>query len=594
MCYDESVDKEAAMRGSRLGKVALIFAVIFLGCFWAFAEETGIRGLYRHTLDNGMELFVAENDNVPLVYAEVAVHCGAFTQTLDTAGLFHLYEHMMFKGNELFPNAAALTRALSDMGAGDWNGSTDVDCVNYFVTVPATLLEKVVEFWASAIRTPLLSEAELENEKRVVLSEIKANTHDEGRVVYRYQCEKLFSDAPWTLDPSGSEKVVSQATRQTLCALQSEYYIPKNTALFIGGSVKDEEVLAVVKTFFGDWENTKEAQSADNALSDNALDSANDNKNADSAIMASGDGTLSSGDKNNSDNMASSANIASGGKLIANNSDAGARDDDGFNSTRLDTTTPNLTNKKSTLSSKTKKSKKEKPIDIGKSGTVFRHADEALTSDVNAYMPYKKMATSIAQITTAFRGPDAYFSREDTYIADVLAMALSSPTGAFMTELVTDGDLGVPGSDYVWVSFPTSRNSAVFTFGLMCASSGKSIAEKTDIFNEKLNQALRDVKKYISSEELKSVTTRLLDEDLITQESAEGLLRTLRFWWAHADANYYFDYKERIAAVTLDALQAFCDKYFLGKHHLSVVLANPQVCKEQSSRFRYAKFQKIK
>ena len=44
---------------------------------FAFAELTSITGLYRYKLDNGLELFVAENDAAPLAYIEIAVRAGS-------------------------------------------------------------------------------------------------------------------------------------------------------------------------------------------------------------------------------------------------------------------------------------------------------------------------------------------------------------------------------------------------------------------------------------------------------------------------------------------------------------------------------------
>ena len=87
-----------------------------------------------YKLDNGLKLFVEENHSVPLTYIEIAVKCGSYTQTEETAGLFHLYEHMMFKGNSLYKDASSVNRALSDMGVSEWNGTTGLECVNYFFT----------------------------------------------------------------------------------------------------------------------------------------------------------------------------------------------------------------------------------------------------------------------------------------------------------------------------------------------------------------------------------------------------------------------------------------------------------------------------
>ena len=96
------------------------------------ASSSG-KNVESFTLENGLKVFTSENHSVPLVYIEIAVRAGGVTQTPETAGLFHLYEHMMFKGNELYRDAASVQKAINDMGVTSWNGTTSPDCVNYFL-----------------------------------------------------------------------------------------------------------------------------------------------------------------------------------------------------------------------------------------------------------------------------------------------------------------------------------------------------------------------------------------------------------------------------------------------------------------------------
>lgn len=240
---------------------SIIVTLFFLWQTWA--ESTPIDDLYQYTLPNGLKVFVAENHNVPLTYIEIAIKCGAFTQERDTAGLFHLYEHMMFKGNALYPNAAATTRALSDMGVAFWNGTTDLECVNYYFTVPSNLTEEGLRFWSAAIRSPLLDKKELENEKRVVLSEIRADDSDPNHKVARARCKALFPDAPYKMSPGGDKSVVKKASVEQLRAIQKKYYVPHNAALFIGGDVKPDDVYLLVKGIYGDWEDSDVASESD-------------------------------------------------------------------------------------------------------------------------------------------------------------------------------------------------------------------------------------------------------------------------------------------------------------------------------------------
>ena len=79
-------------------------------------------GLSTKTLSNGLEVFVFRNTNVPLATVQITFRAGAVGQTPDTAGLFHLYEHMLFKGNDVYADEAALNAAMTELGVSGWNG----------------------------------------------------------------------------------------------------------------------------------------------------------------------------------------------------------------------------------------------------------------------------------------------------------------------------------------------------------------------------------------------------------------------------------------------------------------------------------------
>lgn len=235
-------------------------AVFLLGEFFCLsAQETAVSSLFHYTLENGLELFVMENDSAPLAYIEIAVKAGAVTQTPENAGLFHLYEHMMFKGNEKYPNQKEAYSALNKMGVSDWNGTTSIDRVNYFFTVPAALLKDGLEYWSYAVRTPLLDKQELENEKAVVLSEIEGGLSEPGRVFGAGVFKEMFPSCPWKTDTSGSPQIIKNAAAEDLKKIQEEYYVPANTALFVGGAVEHNEVYSLVNEIYGSWQNGKNA-----------------------------------------------------------------------------------------------------------------------------------------------------------------------------------------------------------------------------------------------------------------------------------------------------------------------------------------------
>ncbi len=220
-----------------------------------------ISGFSYKKLENGLDVFMMENHSAPVVYIEIALKAGAIVQQPDTAGLFHLFEHMIFKGNTKYKSAAEVQRVLNDMGVSNWNGSTGDEFVNYYFTIPKDELEKGLEFWSYAIREPLIDAEELENEKKVVISEITGGYSDPSRQFAAAVNLSLFPKFPWQLDPSGSVKNVSSCTVEKLRSIQKQYYVPDNAALFIGGDIEPEIVNAFVNKYYGTWQKSTDSDS---------------------------------------------------------------------------------------------------------------------------------------------------------------------------------------------------------------------------------------------------------------------------------------------------------------------------------------------
>ena len=233
-----------------------VLVQIFQNSF-VFSKETNYPGVFRYELENGLELFVAENSAAPLVYIEIAVRAGAVSHTKETAGLFHLYEHMLFKGNAKYSNQVEFTEAMNELGVSDYNGTTGLDRVNYFFTIPSSKIKEGLEFWSYAVRTPKLDESELENEKKVVLSEIEADFTNPSKIRSSGLMKALFPSCPWRLDPGGNPDVVKNASVSDLKKMQQTFYVPENSAVFVGGDVYHEEVLKYVNEIFGGWKKSE-------------------------------------------------------------------------------------------------------------------------------------------------------------------------------------------------------------------------------------------------------------------------------------------------------------------------------------------------
>jgi len=247
------------------GVIAIIFC-LFVSLVPAGAQTAApsaaqgreVTGLQTFTLENGLEVFVLENHTVPLARIQIAFRTGGISQTPQTAGLFHLYEHMLFKGNRAYPDQTALQAAMRDLGVADWNGGTSAESVSYYFSVPSDRVDKGIEFWADAVRYPLLDAKELATEKDVVVSEILANFSDPGNLYGSAIRKAMFWQYPWRKDVAGSEALVRAATVPVLRQIQQTWYVPNNAALFVGGDVSPAAVRAAAQKYLGDWKRTKD------------------------------------------------------------------------------------------------------------------------------------------------------------------------------------------------------------------------------------------------------------------------------------------------------------------------------------------------
>lgn len=206
----------------------------------------------RKVLANGMEIIVVENHGVPIATLEIDVKNGSFTQPPDFAGLAHMYEHMFFKANKALPEPEEFTDRAAELGAL-FNGSTQEERVNYFLTLPADSLEGGIGFLANALRSPLFRADELAREKEVVIGEYDRNEAQPGFEFNQKTTAALYPGQFSRKNTIGDRKILQNVTPEQMRVIQKKYYVPNNSALIVTGDVNPEKVFAFAQKYFGDW-----------------------------------------------------------------------------------------------------------------------------------------------------------------------------------------------------------------------------------------------------------------------------------------------------------------------------------------------------
>src|SRR4030095_5259790 len=218
-----------------------------------FSQANLPSNYFMTKLSNGLDVLVVEDKSVPIATIEINVKNGSYTEPAEFSGLSHFYEHMFFKANKDIPSQEEYIRKSQELGMS-WNGTTSVNRVNYFFTLPSKNLDEGLTFMNSAIRYPLFLESEMKNEHPVVNGEFQRGESNPEFGLYYEWNKKMWGKDVSRKIPIGDHDVILSATPEKMHAIQHKYYWPNNSILIVSGDVEHTEIFEKVKNVFGSWE----------------------------------------------------------------------------------------------------------------------------------------------------------------------------------------------------------------------------------------------------------------------------------------------------------------------------------------------------
>ncbi|KUK84224.1 MAG: peptidase M16 domain-containing protein [Microgenomates bacterium 39_6] len=201
------------------------------------------------SLPNGLRVLFLP-DNSPSVTVLGLVKTGSRYESKKQEGLAHFYEHMVFKGTKKFPSKKSLALVVDQIGA-ECNGATGQEYTYYYVKTAKKDLILGLDLISQLLVEPLLSEKEIEVERRVILEELHMY-HDVPQ--YRAQIELvnlLFPNHPLGNSGIGKEKTITSFDRKDFLDFKNNFYNSEKMVLVIsGGMGKAREVKKRVEERF--------------------------------------------------------------------------------------------------------------------------------------------------------------------------------------------------------------------------------------------------------------------------------------------------------------------------------------------------------
>jgi len=203
-------------------------------------------------LENGLTVIVHEDRKAPVVGVAVWYNVGSKDEPKGKTGFAHLFEHLMFNGSENAPQD--YFQYLAEMGATDYNGTTNFDRTNYFQTVPRPALERAL--WLESDRMGYLlgavTQQKLDNQRGVVQNEKRQGDNQPGGLVFYEILKTLFPEGhPYNHNVIGSMADLDAASMDDVRKWFTDKYGPNNATLVLAGDISAAEARPMVEKYFG-------------------------------------------------------------------------------------------------------------------------------------------------------------------------------------------------------------------------------------------------------------------------------------------------------------------------------------------------------
>lgn len=292
-------------------RTLLFFTVLFSCCLvlrcsslFAISDDQSRQALSELTskvilkeLSNGVKVLFYQRGTAEVFSGAVAVRVGGADESPGNTGISHMFEHMAFKGTKSAGTKDYLSekplleelellalkqveqkgklskldqqrwdvihgelakiwdvgdfmRQYAQRGAKDTNATTSKDFTTYMTSMPRSALE----FWAASESERLLNPVmrQFYQERDVIMEERRMRSEDDpaGRL-YEALLKNAYQVHPYRHPVIGYPEDINSLTASATEQFRQYYYVGRNIAVSIVGSVDVESDLALLEKTFG-------------------------------------------------------------------------------------------------------------------------------------------------------------------------------------------------------------------------------------------------------------------------------------------------------------------------------------------------------
>jgi zinc protease len=209
------------------------------------APEIELGDVASFTLENGLKVFVVENNKLPRV---------AFSLVLDRDPLLEGEKAGMtgFVGDMLMAGTTSRTKEELDEEVDFIGASLSASSTSLYGSSLKKHQEKVLELMADVLFNPIFPQSELDKLKKQTLTGLAA-AKDNPDAISSIVTSALVYGKDHPYGENQTEETTQNVTVEDVKAYYETYFKPNIAYLAIVGDIDQEEAEKLVKEYFGEW-----------------------------------------------------------------------------------------------------------------------------------------------------------------------------------------------------------------------------------------------------------------------------------------------------------------------------------------------------
>ncbi len=206
----------------------------------------------RYSLDNGMQLFFAQDHELPMISMYAMIRTGDMYEPDGKLGLATMTSEVIRTGGTTNHSSDEINELLEFLAA-----SVEVDVDDEMGTAELWTLKKNLDtslgLFVDILRNPAFEQDKVDLAQSQMFEMIRRR-NDSPQSIRGREFSRILYGKMHPLARIPQLETVQHITRDDLLAFHQTYFHPNNIMLAVTGDFESEGMLEKLKTVFGDWE----------------------------------------------------------------------------------------------------------------------------------------------------------------------------------------------------------------------------------------------------------------------------------------------------------------------------------------------------